>query len=119
MSSESLSQFLSAVSSEGALQQKLATVTDSLHFVKMAQESGYNFTLEDLQAHIAQHNDGELSEDELEAVAGGQGLNIASLGNLETLSRYSNFGSHFARGGNGPIGIPGRGPGPGPVGHER
>jgi predicted ribosomally synthesized peptide with nif11-like leader len=118
MSSESLSQFLSAVSSEGALQQKLAAVTDSGHFVKMAQESGYNFTLEDLQAYIAQHNDGELSEDELEAVAGGQGLNIASLRNLETLSTYGNLASRCAPGGNGPVPIPGRGPGPGPVGHD-
>ena len=117
MSSESLSQFLSAVSSEAALQQKLAAVTDSVHFVKMAQESGYNFTLEDLQAYITQHNNSELSEDELEAVAGGQGLNIALLGNLETLSMYSHLGSHCAPRGNGPVPIPGRGPGPAPGGH--
>jgi predicted ribosomally synthesized peptide with nif11-like leader len=58
MSSESLSQFLSAVSSEGALQQKLAAVTDSGHFVKMAQESGYNFTLEDRQHRLLRQRGG-------------------------------------------------------------
>jgi predicted ribosomally synthesized peptide with nif11-like leader len=70
MSTEIVRQFLLAVSSDSALQEKLAA-TDSVNFVKIAQESGYSFTLEDLQAHLAQHNDGELSEDELEAVAGG------------------------------------------------
>jgi predicted ribosomally synthesized peptide with nif11-like leader len=70
MSTEIVRQFLLAVSSDSALQEKLAA-TDSVDFVKMAQESGYSFTLEDLQANLAQHNNGELSEDELEAVAGG------------------------------------------------
>ena len=61
-----------------AIQEKLAA-TDSVNFVKIAQESGYSFTLEDLQAHLAQHNDGELSEDELEAVAGGRKFNFPPL----------------------------------------
>ena len=72
MSTESISQFFSVVSSDSALKEKLAAITDSVNFVKIAQASGYNFSLEDLQAYIAQHNNGELSEDELEAVAGGK-----------------------------------------------
>jgi predicted ribosomally synthesized peptide with nif11-like leader len=71
MSTESVSQFLSVVSSDSALKEKLAAITDSVNFIQIAQASGYNFSLEDLQAYIAQHNNGELSEDELEAVAGG------------------------------------------------
>jgi len=94
MSTEIVGQFLLAVSSDSALQEKLAA-TDSVNFVKIAQESGYSFTLEDLQAHLAQHNDGELSEDELEAVAGGRRV----------------------PGGIGSIPNPPP-PGPGPNGHE-
>ena len=71
MSTERVSQFFLAVSSDSALKEKLAAATDSVNFVKIAEESGYSFTLEDLQAHLAQHNNGELSEEELEAVAGG------------------------------------------------
>ena len=72
MSTERVSQFLLAVSADSVLKQKLAAVTDSVNFVKIAEDSGYSFTLEDLQTYIAEHNNGELSEDELEAVAGGK-----------------------------------------------
>jgi predicted ribosomally synthesized peptide with nif11-like leader len=74
MSTESVRQFLLAISTDSALQEKLTAVTDSVNFVQMVQESGYSFTLEDLQAHLAQHNGDELSEDELEAVTGGAGF---------------------------------------------
>jgi predicted ribosomally synthesized peptide with nif11-like leader len=102
MSTERVSRFLSAVSSDSALQQKLAAVTDSVNFVKIVQECGYSFTLEDLQAHVAQHNNGELSEDELEAVAGGNSLDIIK----------PPSSTDPAIGGNDPI--PGPGPGPRP-----
>ena len=97
MSTESVRQFLSAASSDSALKEKLAATTDSVNFVQIAQASGYSFSLEDLQAHITQHNNGELSEDELDAVAGGR--------------------SHAALGGNSPISGPRR-PWPGPRGYE-
>jgi predicted ribosomally synthesized peptide with nif11-like leader len=71
MSTESVRQFLSAASSDSVLKQKLAAVTDSVNFVQIAQASGYSFSLEDLQTYITQHNNGELAEDELQAVAGG------------------------------------------------
>jgi predicted ribosomally synthesized peptide with nif11-like leader len=114
MSTESVRQFLLAVSSESALHQKLAAVTDSVNFVQMVQECGYSFTLEDLQAHVAQHNNGELSEDELEAVAGGNSLDIIFISSSVNLAQTG------ALGGNGsiPIRVPGPrpGPGPGPLG---
>jgi predicted ribosomally synthesized peptide with nif11-like leader len=81
MSTESVRQFLLAISTDSALQEKLTAVTDSVNFVQMVQESGYSFTLEDLQAHLAQHNGDELSEDELEAVTGGIQLSSAAGGN--------------------------------------
>jgi len=73
----------------------------------MAQESGYSFTLEDLQAHVAQHNNGELFEDELEAVAGG----------IQDLDISFSIGASLAQpdvlGGNGHV-PNGPGPRPGP-----
>ena len=108
MSTESVRQFLSAASSDSALKQKLAAATDSVNFVKIAKDSGYNFTLEDLQAHIAQHNNGELSEDELETVAGG---------NVSYIESLSNLNECWAVGGNWPpINLPGGGGGRPPRG---
>ena len=71
VSTENVRQFFIAVSSDSALKEKLASATDSVNFVKIAEDSGYSFSLEDLQTYIAQHNNGELAEDELETVAGG------------------------------------------------
>jgi predicted ribosomally synthesized peptide with nif11-like leader len=110
MSTERVSRFLSAVSSDSALQQKLAAVTDSVNFVKIVQECGYSFTLEDLQAHLAQHNNGELSEDELEAVAGGNSLDIIM--RLSSTDPAINGNGHIPV----PVPIPGPGPRPGPLG---
>jgi predicted ribosomally synthesized peptide with nif11-like leader len=119
MSTESVRQFLSAVSSDSALQEKLVAVTDSVNFVKIAQESGYSFTLEDLQTYIAQHNDGELSENELEAVAGGRrdGSNISLFCNFKVFAEgsLSTQGWNYAPGGNGNIPSPQPGPKPGGV----
>lgn len=128
MSIESISQFLSMVSADSALKEKLAAITDSVNFIQIAEDSGYNFTLEDLQAYIAQHNNGELSEDELEAVAGGHSfnignirslLNLSSLPNLPIISQggYSYLDSLGAPGGNDQPPRP-KGPKPGgPGGH--
>jgi predicted ribosomally synthesized peptide with nif11-like leader len=99
MSTEIVRQFLSAASSDSALKQKLAAATDSVNFVQIAQKSGYNFTLEDLQAYIAQHNNGELSEEQLEAVAGGGHCPDAAGGNWPPIRSPG-------RGGGGPGGRP-------------
>jgi len=122
MSTESVRQFLLAVSTDSALQEKLTAVTDSVNFVQMVQECGYSFTLEDLQAHLAQHNNSELSEDELEAVAGGsQGLYKSSISS-SVVDLTLNVPELNVPGGNGSIPIPGPwprpwpGPWPGPLG---
>jgi predicted ribosomally synthesized peptide with nif11-like leader len=107
MSTEIVRQFLLAVSSDSALQEKLAA-TDSVNFVKIAQESGYSFTLEDLQAHLAQHNGDELSEDELEAVAGGRHGSHIPFSVVQSLSIRDDV---CAPGGNGSVP---KGPGPRP-----
>jgi predicted ribosomally synthesized peptide with nif11-like leader len=97
MSTESVRQFLSTVSSDRAL-KKLATSTDLANFVKIAEDSGYSFTLEDLQTYIAQHNNSELSEDELEAVAGGGHCPDAAGGNWPPIKPPGGGGGRPPRG---------------------
>lgn len=72
MSKEKVIEFFSAVASDIALQEKLAAATDQESYVKIAQESGYSFTSEELDAVIAEQNEGELSDELLDAVAGGR-----------------------------------------------
>jgi predicted ribosomally synthesized peptide with nif11-like leader len=71
MSKESASEFLLMVASDTALQEKLAVATDPDNFVKIAQESGCSFTTEELFAVISEQNNGELNDQELNAVVAG------------------------------------------------
>lgn len=81
MSIENLNQFLQAVSQDSSLQQQLlqpAIEGESLanKVVELGQEKGYQFTLTEvsdwmeLMAAQTANYSGELSEEELEAVAG-------------------------------------------------
>ena len=98
MSTESVREFFLAVSADSGLKQKLTAATDSVNFVQIAQESGYSFSLEDLQTYIAQHNNGELSEDELEAVAGGGHYPYAAGGNWPPINPPGGGGGRPPRG---------------------
>lgn len=79
MSKEAVRQLFEAANQDPALQQKLENVGSSAEGVKIGAEHGYNFTEEEAQAFLAEHGvvsegegpEGELSEDALEAVAGG------------------------------------------------
>jgi predicted ribosomally synthesized peptide with nif11-like leader len=71
MSTEIVRQFLLAVSSDSQLQEKLAVATDTQNVVGMASECGYSFTAEELKAVLTEANERELSDKELDAVAGG------------------------------------------------
>jgi predicted ribosomally synthesized peptide with nif11-like leader len=73
MSTEIVRQFLLAVSSDSALQEKLAVATDTQNVVGMASECGYSFTAQELKAVLTEANERELSDNELDAVAGGGG----------------------------------------------
>ena len=66
MSEEQLKAFWEAIQSDPALQQKLQGVTDSGAIVEIAKEAGFTISAEELQK--AQE---ELSDEELDGVAGG------------------------------------------------
>jgi predicted ribosomally synthesized peptide with nif11-like leader len=72
MSTESVTQFFSAVSSDSRLQEKLTIATNPQSVVGIAKECGYSFTTEELKAVLTTANERELSDNELEAVAGGR-----------------------------------------------
>ena len=74
-----LEQFYNLVQNSQELQEQLGAVETEESFnevaVRLGQENGYTFTAEDVKAFInlkSQEANAELSEQELEAVAGGK-----------------------------------------------
>ena len=74
-----LEQFYNLVQNSQELQEQLGAVENEESFnemaVRLGQENGYTFTAEDVKAFINQKKEEanpELSEQELEAVAGGK-----------------------------------------------
>jgi len=74
-----LEQFYNLVQNSQELQEQLGAVENEESFnemaVRLGQENGYTFTAEDVKAFINQKSqevNPELSEEELEAVAGGK-----------------------------------------------
>jgi len=68
MSEEQLKAFQEAVKADAVLQEKL-NAADAEAVVVIAQEAGFNISVEDLEVQSSQ----DLSEEELESVAGGVG----------------------------------------------
>ena len=66
MSEEQLNAFLEAVKADAALQEKLKAAGDADAVVAIAKEAGFMISAEDLKKAQA-----EVSEEELESVAGG------------------------------------------------
>ena len=69
MSEEKLKAFLEKVKSDTSLQEKLKAATDTGAVVAIAKEVGFAITAEDIQS--MQSATMELTDDELEGVAGG------------------------------------------------
>jgi predicted ribosomally synthesized peptide with nif11-like leader len=74
-----LEQFYNLVQNSQELQEQLGAVENQESFnemaVRLGQENGYTFTAEDVKAFLTQKKEEanpELSEQELEAVAGGK-----------------------------------------------
>jgi predicted ribosomally synthesized peptide with nif11-like leader len=80
MSEENLKAFLVAVKSDVSLQDKLKLVSDPDAVVSIAKEAGFSITTDELKQ---QSGERELSDDELEEVAGGYKLKVNILGVLE------------------------------------
>jgi predicted ribosomally synthesized peptide with nif11-like leader len=71
MSEEQLKAFLEAVKADAGLQEKLYTAADADAVVAIAKEVGFMFSADELQRAQAVGEE-ELSDEELEGVAGGR-----------------------------------------------
>ena len=63
MTQENATRLFQAVKQDQALQQKLKATDDPQAFIKIAQERGYDFTVEELDSEI-----NKLSEEDLAAI---------------------------------------------------
>ena len=77
MSEEQLNAFLEKVKGDTTLQEKLNGAADSGAVVEIAKEAGFSITAENIQS--MQSATVELSDHELEQVAGGCQVNSAKL----------------------------------------
>jgi predicted ribosomally synthesized peptide with nif11-like leader len=68
MSTKAIAQFFAAVEADAAVQAQLKATTSEQDIVRLAQAQGYHFSAADLRAGVTS----ELSEEPLDAVAGGQ-----------------------------------------------
>ena len=68
MSEEQLKSFLEKVKADTSLQEKLKGAADADAVLEIAKEAGFAITAEDIQSMQSRV---ELSEDEVEGVAGG------------------------------------------------
>ena len=72
MSEEQLKAFMEAVKTDAEFQKKLKAACDADAVVKIAKGAGFAITIEELQRAQA-----EISEEELEGVAGGKRATIS------------------------------------------
>ncbi|MBE7383668.1 MAG: Nif11-like leader peptide family natural product precursor [Leptolyngbya sp. SIO1E4] len=91
MSATAVEEFLTKVGEDQALQTELANAlqaeNDRQAVTELATSKGYNFTPEELAAEVEKRqqvaqeraSSGELSDEELEAVAGGEVYIVASI----------------------------------------
>ena len=77
MSEEQLKAFLEKVQGDTSLQEKLKAAASPEAAIEIAKEAGFLITAEDIQS--MQSATVELSDDELEQVAGGCQINSAKL----------------------------------------
>ena len=71
MSDEKLKAFWDAIQSDSALQQKLQGVTDPAAIVDIGKEAGFLVSIDEVQKAQAELSNVELSDEDLDNVAGG------------------------------------------------
>ena len=72
MSEEQLKAFLEKVKADTSLQEKLKAAADSDAVLAIAKEAGFSISVDDLKKAQS-----EISEEELEGVAGGRACTLA------------------------------------------
>ena len=71
MSDEQLKAFWDTIQSDSALQQKLQGVTDPAAIVDIGKEAGFVVSIDEVQKAQAELSNVELSDEDLDNVAGG------------------------------------------------
>ena len=71
MSIESAKAFVEKMASDDAFRAKLEQAASDEDRKQMVKDAGFEFTKDELKAVVAESGKGELSEKDLEAVAGG------------------------------------------------
>lgn len=72
MSKQAVREFYKVFQSDEALEERIKSTDSTANVIKIAAEKGYEFTELELEAFMQEAvADGELSTEELEAVAGG------------------------------------------------
>ena len=86
MLEEQFKAFLEKVQSDTSLQEKLKAAADANAFVDIAKDAGFSISADDLKN--AQSAITDLSDEELEGVAGGGGATLFStgIGSITTLA---------------------------------
>ena len=74
MSEDQLKAFLEKVKADTSLQEKLKAAADANAVIGIAKEAGFMISADDLTKEIQRLQQLELSEEELEGVAGGKNL---------------------------------------------
>lgn len=90
MSTENVINFLVQAEENTDLKTKLEAVKTPDELLALAQKQGYEVSPEDFKTvkNMIKNSDGELSEDELEAVAGGGVIRDAWAGIKDTANRF-------------------------------
>ncbi|KAB8315276.1 Nif11-like leader peptide family natural product precursor [Tolypothrix campylonemoides VB511288] len=77
MSKQNVLDFFTQVENDSTLKQKVQAAANKEDLLKIAQQSGYSFSAEDIKAIAETTESEELKEEELEAIAGGGVKQIA------------------------------------------
>jgi predicted ribosomally synthesized peptide with nif11-like leader len=106
MSTSNLEKFTSLVVSDAALRDRLASATSldgaTEMAIQIAQEKGYNFSVEEMKTKLEEiykaNQSGELSDELLEAVAGGKGVSGSAGGSVNVGNNGISLGGNFSLG---------------------
>ena len=99
MSEDQLKAFVEKVKGDTSLQEKLKAASDADAVVSIAKEEGFSISIDDIKAQLLELSDEagdvELSDEELEGVAGGVAVGELPASLREQLLRIKPIASRF------------------------
>ena len=99
MSEDQLKAFVEKVKGDISLQEKLKVASDADAVVSIAKEEGFSISIDDIKAQLLELSDEagdvELSDEELEGVAGGVAVGELPASLREQLLRIKPIASRF------------------------